>query len=63
MAHNFLHPLSDFEHIEPSETILQNMIQGSIIIVNLKLVENHDLRPCRNVLQNKLKSNHESMHA
>lgn len=63
MADNFLHPLSDFEHIEPSEAILQNMIQGSIIIVNVKLVENHDLRPCRNVLQKKLKSNHESMHA
>ena len=63
MADNFLHPLSDFEHIEPSEAILQNMIHWSIIIVNVKLVENHDLRPCRNVLQKKWKSNHESMHA
>lgn len=63
MADNFLHPLSDFEHIKPSEAILQNMIQGSIIIVNVKVVENHDLRPRRNVLQKKLKSNHESMHA
>ena len=55
MADNFLHPLGDFEHIEPSKVILQNMFQGSIIIVNVKLVENHDLKPCRNVLQNKIK--------